>query len=922
MSFLHLCRLVERNFDVFKREVKDGELGDETNFNSSYMDREVDTDTIGVVDLLNVATAASGPTISNIQRAINGVHNFVGSSTSGTFDQDPSWTTDNIGTANESVKSRVDSVQAEVENLFTLAGTSIGDTDLGTFTGTIISDNGDIKAALQELETVLDGIQDGLDFQGTWNANTNTPTLTSSTGTKGHFYIVDTAGTTSLDGISDWAVGDWAVFDGTVWRKVDNTDAVSSVNGLTGVVVLDIDDVTPTTTKGDIIVENGSNAVRLGVGSDGQVLTANSSEATGVEWADATGGGGGAKSFITGDNSSFEGGVGDWVEFDDGAVSVPVDGTGGTASNITAAVTTASGEVLVDSQSLEIAKGAADAQGEGISVDFSIDPFEQGREIDVAFKYKTGSGYVANHYRVFVYDVTNTKTLSVPTADGDGSLPSASDGAQFTGTFVAASNSSSYRLILMGTSTDATAFDIFLDDFKVSPKSFFNGSISTPWEDVDSPTTNLTTNTSFAMRKRREGPDLLLECEWTVTGANTQPINVNFTLPDNLQIASAALSDEASYLYNSSGVFKASGGVPYPVYAEYLTDTTVAIGFGTVTGSDVRTNSVNPSSNDPVTFANGDSINLFMRIPIDGWGAGALLSNTQVSQQTIRASYYQDTVQSIGTSDVRINFGTKVEDTHGAVTTGVGSWVFAAPRDGTYFVESRLAPSSASNVRLSLYKNGSLFKSLGDQLAGGGGAQGGGAFVQLDEGDTISVRGQFGSTINSVSGQGNTYIDITSLPDFSRFGTFNDGKVAYLKDVQTSGTNGGGFTSGSWQTRALNTVEGDDHIVTLSSNQFTLKAGTYDIEAEAPANSVDDHKLRLRNITDSTDDIIGQVSRATTTNTHMVAASLVGRIVINADKTFELQHRCTTTKATDGFGRAASFGVSEVFAQIKILKVR
>ena len=77
-----------------------------------------------------------------------------------------------------------------------------------------------------------------LNYQGTWNASTNTPTLTSSTGTKGYYYVVSVAGTTNLDGITDWQVGDWAVFNGTVWQKIDNTDAVTSVNGFTGTVVL------------------------------------------------------------------------------------------------------------------------------------------------------------------------------------------------------------------------------------------------------------------------------------------------------------------------------------------------------------------------------------------------------------------------------------------------------------------------------------------------------------------------------------------------------------------------------------------------------------------------------------------------------------------------------------------------------------
>jgi mucin-19 len=77
-----------------------------------------------------------------------------------------------------------------------------------------------------------------LNYQGTWNATTNTPTLTSSVGTKGYYYVVDVAGTTNLNGITDWQIGDWAIFNGTVWQKVDNTDAVTSVNGATGTVVL------------------------------------------------------------------------------------------------------------------------------------------------------------------------------------------------------------------------------------------------------------------------------------------------------------------------------------------------------------------------------------------------------------------------------------------------------------------------------------------------------------------------------------------------------------------------------------------------------------------------------------------------------------------------------------------------------------
>ena len=88
-----------------------------------------------------------------------------------------------------------------------------------------------------------------LSYQGTWNASTNTPTLTSSVGTKGYYYVVSVAGSTNLNGITDWQVGDWAVYNGSIWQKIDNTDAVTSVNGYTGTVVLTTTDVAEGTNQ-------------------------------------------------------------------------------------------------------------------------------------------------------------------------------------------------------------------------------------------------------------------------------------------------------------------------------------------------------------------------------------------------------------------------------------------------------------------------------------------------------------------------------------------------------------------------------------------------------------------------------------------------------------------------------------------------
>ena len=90
------------------------------------------------------------------------------------------------------------------------------------------------------VQNLIGTIPAGLVFQGTWNAATNTPTLTSGSGTTGNFYIVSTSGSTNLDGVTDWVTGDWAVFieqGGTdAWEKIDNSsvlDGAGTGNKLT-----------------------------------------------------------------------------------------------------------------------------------------------------------------------------------------------------------------------------------------------------------------------------------------------------------------------------------------------------------------------------------------------------------------------------------------------------------------------------------------------------------------------------------------------------------------------------------------------------------------------------------------------------------------------------------------------------------------
>ena len=147
----------------------------------------------------------------------------------------------------------------------------------------------------------------------------------------------------------------------------------------------------------------------------------------------------------------------------------------------------------------------------------------------------------------------------------------------------------------------------------------------------------------------------------------------------------------------------------------------------------------------------------------------------------------------------------------------------------------------------------------------------------------------------------------------------------YVKmlDQKASGTPGGTFTSGAWQTRTLNTSLYPTAVpwfISLTSNQFTLAPGTYYIDARCPHYSVRQNKAKLRNITAGTDTIIGH-------NDYSIVGSggsafITGTFTILVNTTFEIQHRCTYSRGTDGFGTAASYGVNEIFTVVELWKIQ
>ncbi len=154
---------------------------------------------------------------------------------------------------------------------------------------------------------------------------------------------------------------------------------------------------------------------------------------------------------------------------------------------------------------------------------------------------------------------------------------------------------------------------------------------------------------------------------------------------------------------------------------------------------------------------------------------------------------------------------------------------------------------------------------------------------------------------------------------FATAGLFSS--YAVICDEKTTGSDGGTFTQGAWQHRDLNTeIMDPDGIVSISSNQFTLGAGTYYFEWAAPGYRCNGHKSRLYDVTGSAVVELGFQAMSDSGNDGDTSYSYgFARDVITSDNTYRIEHRCSATKDNQGFGR--SFDIdTERFTYVKIFK--
>lgn len=150
-----------------------------------------------------------------------------------------------------------------------------------------------------------------------------------------------------------------------------------------------------------------------------------------------------------------------------------------------------------------------------------------------------------------------------------------------------------------------------------------------------------------------------------------------------------------------------------------------------------------------------------------------------------------------------------------------------------------------------------------------------------------------------------------------------EGQYIHLRDEKTSGTAGGTFTAGAWQTRDLNTEVSDaGNYASLASNQITLVAGVYLAQIRCPAYGCNGNQARLQNVTDGATLLLGETGFATAVagGSHTVHAQIKGVFTLAASKVLEVQHYCGTTSTTNGFGRPASIS-TEVYTTVELIRI-
>jgi hypothetical protein len=217
--------------------------------------------------LVGIQDAGSYFSTKNVEAALQQLAGVVGTGTAAGI----SYNHATSGLAATNVQTAIDEVVTRIVATETVANAAIPATQKGSANGVATLDSGGKVPVAQLPNSVME-------YKGTYNASTNTPTLVDGTGNTGDVYRVTVAGA-GVDSLN-FVVGDYAIYNGSTWEKAHSgSDAVVTVNGFAGIVVLTTDNVNEGTTNLYFTTSRAQTAAVVNAINSGVTATAPSQAA-------------------------------------------------------------------------------------------------------------------------------------------------------------------------------------------------------------------------------------------------------------------------------------------------------------------------------------------------------------------------------------------------------------------------------------------------------------------------------------------------------------------------------------------------------------------------------------------------------------------------------------------------------------------
>lgn len=326
-------------------------------------------------------------------------------------------------------------------------------------------------------------------------------------------------------------------------------------------------------------------------------------------------------------NGQFERDAASWNTYANAVQSTPVDGTGGTPVGVTFARSASS--PLAGAASGVLTKGAVNAQGEGVSCDFTVDSGKRGEAMQVTFAFDTSGAYADGDVGAYLYDKVNAVLIPLSVA----SLPySTGFSTKFLARAFLNANSADYRLILHVQSANASAWALKVDDVRVGEATLGTGAAIGEWQSYTPTFQGFGTPTGVEFQWRRVGSNV--EIIGRMIAGTTTAVEPQVGLPSGLTTktslpAISLVGDVAHSVANTTFFRDCAVCQPNKAYINFSQQTSM-------------TNVLTIATSASGIFGTGTTIAIRVSVPIDQWTSNVNLAsdfteyafNTQASPNT------------------------------------------------------------------------------------------------------------------------------------------------------------------------------------------------------------------------------------------------------------------------------------------------